>query len=92
MEIARAVLAGEIEGVDGSSGADKERFDAETAAVDRTGWRGEVEDEVNFAGVEGLADVLFEEAEAGLTREMVEIGQVSRAEVINSNDRVSFNK
>ena len=51
---AGVVFAGEVEGVDGAGRADQEGLRAETVVVDRAGGRGEVEDEVDRAGIEGL--------------------------------------
>jgi hypothetical protein len=86
---AGAVLEGEVEGVDGTCGADKEGLGTETGVVDGAGRRGEVEDEVDFAWVEGFGDVVFEEAEAAFALEVAEVGEFSRAEVIDTDDRVS---
>ncbi len=41
-----------------------------------------------WPGIEGLADVLLEEAEAALAREMAEVGEVAGAEVVDADDRV----
>ncbi len=49
VEIAGAVFAGEVEGVDGAGGADEQGLDAEAGVVDGAGRRGEVEDEVDVA-------------------------------------------
>ena len=57
---AGVIFAREVEGVDGSGGADEEGFGAEAGVVDGRGGRGEVEDEVDGAGVEGEGDVLIQ--------------------------------
>ena len=54
MEVTGVVFAGEIEGVDGSGGADEKRLDAEPVVVDRAGGRGEIEDVIDLARVEGF--------------------------------------
>ena len=92
VEIACAIFAGEVEGVDGAGGADEEGLGPKTGVVDGAGRGGEVEDEIDFARVEGLGDVLFEEAEAAFALEMAEIGDVACAEVIDTDDRVSCSK
>ena len=92
VEVAGAIFAGEVEGVDGAGGADEEGFGAETGVVGGAGGRGEVEDEVDFAGVEGLGDVLLEEAEAAFALEVAEVGEFAGAEVIDTDDRVSLRR
>ena len=89
MEEASAVFTGEVEGIGGACGTDEEGFGAETGVVDGAGRRGEVEDEIDFARVEGFGDVVFEEAEAAFALEMAEVGEFARAEVIDTDDRVS---
>ena len=79
MEVACAVFAGQIQGVDGACGAYEEGFGTETGVVGGAGWRGEVEDEIDFAGVERFGDVLFEEAEAAFVFEMSEVGEFAGA-------------
>ena len=76
VEVAGAVFAGEVEGVDGSGGADEEGFDAEAGVVDGAGGRGEVEDVIDLARVEGLADVLLEQAEAALVLEVARLARL----------------
>ena len=90
VEVAGAVLAREVEGVDGSRGADEEGFGAEAVVVDGAAWRGEVEDEVDRAGIEGGADVLLKEGEAGLAGEVGEVGQVAGCEVVYAEHRVAL--
>ena len=80
----------DVEGVDGAGGADQQGFDAEAHVVDGAGGRGEVEDVVDLAEIEGLADVLLDEAEARLVLEMSEVGEIAGAEVIDADDGVAF--
>ena len=47
---------------------------------------------VDLARIERPADVLFDEAEAGLAREMTEVGGIAGAQVVDSNDGVAFSK
>src|ERR1700730_9173811 len=89
MEEAGGIFTGEVEGVDGARGADEEGLGTETGVVDGAGRRGEVEDEIDFACVEGFRDVVFEEAEAAFAFEVAEVGEFTRAEVIDTDDRVS---
>ena len=90
VEVAGVVLAGEIEGVDGAGGTDEEGFDAEAGVVDRTSGRGEVKDLIDRAGVEGLADVLLDEAEAGLVREVSEVSVAAGREVVDADNGMAF--
>ncbi len=89
MEEAGAIFAGEVEGIDGSGGAYEKGLRTETRVVGGAGRRGEVEDEIDFAGVEGLSDVLFEEAEAAFALEVAEVGEAAGAQVIDTDDRIS---
>ena len=93
VEIACAVFAGEVEGVDGAGGADKEGLDAKPGVVDGAGRRGEVEDEIDRArDRRASADVVFEEAEARLVVQMGEIGHVAGAEIIDAEDGVALGR
>jgi hypothetical protein len=85
VEMACAIFSGEVKGIDGAGRAYQEGLDPKTGVVDGTGRGGEVEDEIDFASVEGLRDVAFEEAEAVLPCEMAEIVGVACAEVIDSD-------
>ena len=67
-----------------------EGLDAEAGVVDGAGWRGKVEDEVNLAGIERLADVLLHKAEAGFSGKMAEIGRTAGAEIVHSDDGMSL--
>jgi hypothetical protein len=89
VEIAGVVFAGEIKGVDCSGRAYEESLDAEAGVVDGAGRRREVEDEVNFAGVEGLGDVMFDQAETALPLQVAEIGEIAGAEIVDTDYRVS---
>jgi len=89
MEEASAVFTGEVERIDGACGTDEEGLGTETGVVDGTGRRGEVEDEIDLARVEGFGDVVFEEAEAAFALEVTEVAEFARAEVIDTDDRVS---
>ncbi len=88
VEVAGVVFAGEVEGVESAGGTDEESLGAEAGVVCGAGGRGEVEDEVYFAGVEWAGDVVLEEAEAALAFEMPEIGEFACAEVVDPDDRV----
>ena len=85
-----AVFAGEVEGVDGSGRADEEGLGTETGIVAGAGWGGEVEDEIDFACIERLRDVLFEEVKAALVVEVVEVGEVAGAEVVDAANGGAF--
>src|SRR5580704_1517547 len=92
VEVAGAMFAGEVERVEGAGGADEEGLGTKTSVVSGAGRRGEVEDEIDFARVEWLRDVLFEEAEAAFAFEVAEIGEFACAEVIDTNDRVAVSQ
>ena len=89
VQVAGVVLAREVERVDGAGGADEQGLDAEAGVVDGAGGRGEVEDEVDGAGVEGRADVLLEEAEARIRWRDGRGSPVAGAEVIDADDGVA---
>src|SRR5260370_35561378 len=63
VEVAGAIFAGEVEGVDGSCGAYEEGFGTEAGVGGGGGRRGEGGDESDFVRGEGLGDVRFEGAE-----------------------------
>jgi hypothetical protein len=92
VEITGTVFTSDIEGIKSSSRTYEKGLDAKTGVVNGTGRRGEVEDEVDFARVKGVADVLLDEAEAGLPYEMAEVHRISSAEIIDTNDRASISK
>jgi hypothetical protein len=88
VEEAGAIFAGEVERVDGAGGADQEGLRAEAVVVDGAGGRGEVEDEVDRAGIEGEGDVLVQEGKRGSQVKMREVGQVAGGEVVDAEDGV----
>ncbi len=90
VKITSVVLAGKIKGIEGAGRTYQEGFDAQAGVVDRTGGRGEVEDVVDGARIEWLADIVLDEAEAGLVGEMGEIGMVAGREVVEADDGVAF--
>src|SRR5215469_9539333 len=92
MQKSGAIFAGEVESIDGAGGAYKEGFGTETGVVVGTGGRGEVEDEIDFAGIEGLGDVLLDEAEAGLALEVAQVGKSAGAQIVDADDGISRGK
>jgi hypothetical protein len=56
----------------------------------RAGRRRKVEDVIDAAGVEGLADVALLEGEGGLVTEMLQVLEIAGGEVIDSEDAVPF--
>ena len=88
MQEAGVIFAREVEAVDGADGADEEGLRAEAGVVHGRGGRGEVEDEVDGAGVEGEGDVVVEEGEARLAGEVGEVGEAAGGEVVYAEDGV----
>ena len=88
VEISGVVLACEVERDDGSIGADQKSFGAEATVVDGAGGRGEVEDVVDVAGIEGLRNVVIDKAEARFVLEMGEVCRVAGAQVVDADDDV----
>ena len=88
VEEAGVILAREVEDVDGADGAGEEGFGAEAGVVHGRGGRGEVEDEVDGAGIEGEGDVVIEEGEARVGGEVREVGEVAGGEVVDAEDGV----
>ena len=84
LEIAGAVFARQVRGVDGAGGADEEGFGAEPCVVDGTGGRCEVEDEVYRAGIEGVQMSCCRNSNAALAGQMGEIGLVCRCERLST--------
>jgi hypothetical protein len=77
MEMAGAVSGGNLERVFSSYGANPQGLEAEAKILRGTGRRGEVEDVVDRAGIEGLADVPLLELKAGLIGKMGQILSVA---------------
>ncbi|SPF43877.1 hypothetical protein SBA1_500028 [Candidatus Sulfotelmatobacter kueseliae] len=84
-QIFRAVLAGQVESVKSSKGTDFQRRNAVNAVVDGAGRAGKVEDEVNLAHVEGIANILFDELKARLLAQMFEVGETAGDKVVDDN-------
>ncbi len=72
-EILCAVFVGDLEGVESSERSDFQRGNPVEGVIDRAGGAGEVEDVIDGADVEGLADVFFYEIESRIICEMAEI-------------------
>ena len=81
---------GDVERMKRAERADLERGDAMSAVIDRAGGTGEVENVVDAADVEGLADVLFYKFESGFIAQVGEIGAASRKQVIDDHDLPAF--
>ena len=88
MQEAGVIFARQVEDVDGADGAGEEGLGAEAGVVHGRGRRGEVEDEVDGAGVEGEGDVVIVEGEARLAGEVGEVGEVAGGEVVDAEDGV----
>src|SRR5206468_2075075 len=82
------VLARQVEHVNRASRAHEKRLRAEAVVVNGAGRRGEVEDELDRAGIEGGANVLVEELEARLGAKVSEIGHVTSGEVVDAHDGI----
>jgi hypothetical protein len=81
---------GDIEGVKRSEAADFQRGDAVDGVIDRTGGAGEVENVIDFANVEGFADVFFDELESRFVPEMVNVCSSAGEQVVDDNYAVAF--
>ena len=58
--------------------------------IDRAGWRGKVEDVVDLAEVERVADVVQFEVEARLALQMLQIAHSARQQVVHGNHFVAI--
>jgi hypothetical protein len=60
------------------------------AVIHRAGGRGEVENVLYLAAIEGLADVLLVELEARFAAQVIHIGGVSREQVVYGRYGMAF--
>ena len=74
-----------------SEGADLERLNGELQIVDGTRRRGEMKDEIDLPFYEKVVrDIVVNELEAGISREMGDVIGAARDQVVNTDDRVLF--
>ena len=92
VQVAGVVFFGDGQGVLSADGADAERLDGEAQIFGRAGGRGHIEDVVDGAGIEGLADVSVLELEARLGGEVGDVLHVAGGQVVNAENGVAFAK
>jgi len=89
-EILRTVFFRDFESVESSERSDLQSFDSVNGVVDGTGGTGEVEDKINFAGIEGLANVFFYKFESRLAAKVLQIGAAAGEQVIDDDYMPAF--
>ncbi len=89
-EILRVVFERDFEGVECSQRSNFQCGNAVDGVIDGAGGAGKVEDEINFADVEGLADVFFHKLKAGIIREMGEVRAAAGEQVVDDNHAPAF--
>ena len=90
-EVARTLVLRESECVVRAERSDFQRLDGELEVINRRCGRGEVEDEVHVVGEKDeIRDVVLDEAEAFVAREMREVGDVARDEIVYTDDAVAL--
>ena len=90
VEKAGTVSGRDFEGVFRAHGAHPQGFDSQAEILRRAGRRGEVEDVVHRAGIEGLADVPLLEAEARLTGQVGQVFRAAGGEVVDAENGVAL--
>src|SRR5580698_1990412 len=90
MEKAGAVFGGDFEGVFRADGPYTERLDSHAEILRRAGGRGEVEDVVDRAGIERLADVSLLKCEIRILAEVSDVFAVAGGAVVDAENEVSF--
>src|SRR5580704_75113 len=89
-QILRAVFECDVEGVKSSEGSDFQRGNSVDGVVDWARGAGEMEDEIDFADVEGLADVFINKIKARIILEMDEVLAAAGEEVVDNNHTPAF--
>ncbi len=84
-EILRTVLERDLEGMESSQRTDFQRGNAVNRVIHRAGGTGEVEDEIDRADVEGLADIFIYKIKSGVISEMVKVRTPPGEQVVDDN-------
>ena len=89
----RAFGLGEAERVVRAERTDLERLDRQLEIIDRAGRRGEMENDVHRAGkIDVLRDIVVDELEFRIAREVGDIVGVARDEIVDGDDAMALGK
>jgi hypothetical protein len=90
MQKAGTMFFGKLKGVPRAFRSDTKGLDTDPHVVNRTGRRGEIENKIDRAEVEGLTDIVLDQLKSGLIRKVFEVGGSTGAEVVDSEDAMAF--
>ncbi len=85
MEEAGLIFTRQVQSIPGPHGADIQRFRTEARIISGAGGRREVEDIIDWARIERLADVLLDQVESSFVAQTGQVGGASGGKIVHAH-------